>query len=418
MTSGHQLITVYFNKIYKNHSPLFFEGLVFFIIITVAKIPVTWSTLSDLRFFSPTIFFSYLVLRYRTKIKFPQSINKINIATALLLSVHGLLSLIWASNLTYGINKLIGLSIIELPLICSAFMLGNIYGEKFIKVLESCFIIVGILLTIFFFVTGPFSYNNVVDHYGYTHVGYGRLISYAFLLSLFNVILNKDFSLLMFITTALLGSGLFLSGLRGAIIAVLSTMGFFLYNRSFADLKNSAFRLVGLILLIFLFVYFQPTLYSSVKKRIVSISTVVISKDVSDGSINSRIQAYEISFNMFLEKPFFGQGIGGYNQVYKNNELPKTIEYPHNLFVEIIVELGLIGFILFGILFWRAARNIRKINEIIFLIFTNSLLLSLFSGNIADQKILIVLVGTFTVLPNAEKNILLRKVVMRENYGQ
>ena len=44
-------------------------------------------------------------------------------------------------------------------------------------------------------------------------------------------------------------------------------------------------------------------------------------------------------------------------------------------------------------------------------------MLSFFSGNIVDQKILLVSVGTFTVLPNMEKNILLKKVVMRENYG-
>lgn len=408
---------MHFNKTDKIFSLLLFEGLLFIIIITSAKIPASWSILNGIKFFSPTIFAAYLVLRYRKKINFPLSIDKTNTTITLLLYGYGLLSLIWSSNLIYGINKLIGLLLIELPLIISAIILIRTYGGKFLKVLQYCFILVGILLTIFFFVTGPFSYTNSLNDYGYTHVGYGRLISYAFLLAMIGTMLKKSFSPLIIIAAAFLGSGLVLSGLRGALIAVIVTIGFFLYNHRFTDLKNAAFHFISIVLFIFLFVYFQPSLYKNIEKRISNLSTVVENKGETDGSISARMRAYEISFNMFLDKPFFGQGIGGFNQIYKNNELPKIIEYPHNLFVEIIVELGVIGFILFGILLWRVARNIRKINEVLFLLLINGFMLSLFSGNIVDQKIVLVLLGTFTVLPNMEKNILLKKVVMRENYG-
>lgn len=329
----------------QKHIPLFFEGLLFITIITAAKIPISWSILNGIKFFSPTIFVAYLVLRYRKKINLTVPVDKINTTIVLLLYIYGLSSLIWSSNPIYGTNKLIGLVMIELPLICSAIILGSTYGGKFLQVLEFCFILVGILLAIFFFSTGPFSYTNTLNDYGYTHVGYGRLVSYAFLLAMIGTMLKKSFSPLIIIAAAFLGSGLILSGLRGALIAVLVTMGIFFYNRSFTELKNAAFRLFSLGLLIFLFVYFQPALYKNIEKRIANLSTVAAPKGEVDGSITARIKAYEISFNMFLEKPFFGQGIGGFNQVYKNNELPKTIEYPHNLFAEIIVELGLIGFI-------------------------------------------------------------------------
>lgn len=61
------------------------------------------------------------------------------------------------------------------------------------------------------------------------------------------------------------------------------------------------------------------------------------------GSIGIRIIAWESAWQMFLENKLFG--VGPTN--WKNNSEVGFLDYPHNLILELLSEVGLIGFLFF-----------------------------------------------------------------------
>ena len=63
---------------------------------------------------------------------------------------------------------------------------------------------------------------------------------------------------------------------------------------------------------------------------------------------------------MLLDHPAFGAGLNAYPQTlapYHDNTLYEIFQYPHNLFLNIWTELGLLGLIAFFWLAWLIIRT-------------------------------------------------------------
>lgn len=108
----------------------------------------------------------------------------------------------------------------------------------------------------------------------------------------------------------------------------------------------------------------------------------------------------------FLENPVFGVGFGRYNL------LGDYSTYPHNLFVEILCETGLVGFaVVFSILLLALFITRKKIKSYIYY-FTGLFMMSMASGALYDNIILFALV--FAATSNVRLNIRIRS----ENVGR
>jgi len=83
------------------------------------------------------------------------------------------------------------------------------------------------------------------------------------------------------------------------------------------------------------------------------------------------------AFNLFIEKPLFGWGFGYTDQAYS---------YPHNIILELLAELGFIGFLVFTVYFTNAYLTLRGKELKLFVI--SFAILSLFSGNIMQNYFL------------------------------
>ncbi|WP_157969284.1 O-antigen ligase family protein [Haloplanus rubicundus] len=59
-------------------------------------------------------------------------------------------------------------------------------------------------------------------------------------------------------------------------------------------------------------------------------------------SVMGRINMAEASVNLFAQKPIFGHGAGAFQMLYVD-----PFQYPHNIFLEFLVESGIIGLLLF-----------------------------------------------------------------------
>lgn len=92
----------------------------------------------------------------------------------------------------------------------------------------------------------------------------------------------------------------------------------------------------------------------------------------------------------FLERPVFGVGFGRFNL------LGDYTTYPHNLFVEILCETGIVGFVfVFSLLVLALWFTRKKFKSYVFY-FVGLFMMSMASGAIYDNIILFALVFAFT----------------------
>ena len=185
-----------------------------------------------------------------------------------------------------------------------------------------------------------------------------------------------------------------LAGARGPFISlVLSFIIYFLiFNKT--NIKNkllyfSLFLIIG---------YFSITiLVPNIIGRF-----IVLRHDYSSlARIYSAIQ----SFHYFLKNPLFGWGTGSFSALVN-----EVIKYPHNIFLELAMETGIIGLIIFIVFvyyflskFFHLKKSIDKNEEInllsiSLLIFLFSLFNAQFSGDITHNPLIWFAGGTIAVI--------------------
>jgi O-antigen ligase len=131
--------------------------------------------------------------------------------------------------------------------------------------------------------------------------------------------------------------GLALSGTRTALVASLVGMGFGLISLTRLRLwaRIAIFLLLTGVIL-FLWPYVQ-TLESF--QRLGTTAT-----ELTEGDLNNRTNNWREGLDAFVEHPIIGVGSNMYRSV---NSLGKV---GHNSFISVLVELGLVGFLLFAVI--------------------------------------------------------------------
>jgi O-antigen ligase len=164
----------------------------------------------------------------------------------------------------------------------------------------------------------------------------------------------------------------FLGASRGSVLALI--VPFFLYIVRQQNKLYSFYLFIVLILVGFIVVILSEHFGSSVISRFTSIEA-----DMSAGSSSaSRTVIWDIAINHFTHNPIFGYGL----------ESPETGNYPHNIFVEVLLATGVVGFIPFIFLVYKSLQRSLFIfkyspqNSWIVNIFLQCLIQNLFSGAI------------------------------------
>jgi len=259
------------------------------------------------------------------------------------------LTLSYSHNVDYGVWKLSNLVLVILPFI--VLILINInhnptkLNEVFVKVTEIFLVTVSLLI----FLIKPFDYLGI--EYGislerWSHVVFGRVSGFLFLFYLLHLLFQKEkVSFYNLIVIALGGYSIYLTGLRAAIAGfiIIIPMVFvvsFLFKRDMRKLAKIASILVVVVVLGLLFNNTNESY-----ERLGKISSVITTGQVDDGAVNARLDGWIVGWEMITDSPILGRGIGGYNSDFRDYEIQKLIEYPHNLFIELVVELGVVGWI-------------------------------------------------------------------------
>ena len=126
--------------------------------------------------------------------------------------------------------------------------------------------------------------------------------------------------------------------------------------------------LIGLAVALLLWLLFKSRIQSSLKPvfSLVLIATAVLAFNIEQFGVTerfadlARFQEYERyndiyrSFDLFSKKPIFGHGVLGY--------LENTGRaYPHNVFLEVMVEYGMLGIIVLTLMIREAMMSVYKI---------------------------------------------------------
>ena len=246
-------------------------------------------------------------------------------------------------------------------------------------------------------------YNGFFEHEAIA----GGYIQKFFLISIFFLFVVKKKKIFQFF-----GIIFFINILGLGILLSLDRMPYLIFFFSsfilLIVLKNYRFQLfVSLILTIFLFQNFFNN-YNIVKNRYLSLAgelelvkiTKLFKKNISEGTSSTKknskedynlkgdyLKIYNASFQVFLGNPFLGTGLKSFlyeckklqNNNNDNNKSFTCSTHPHNIYLEILVNQGILGLLLF-------------LSFIIILIYNNYLKI------IFSQKKKILSIFFFTIL--------------------
>lgn len=193
---------------------------------------------------------------------------------------------------------------------------------------------------------------------------------------------------------------IFLLSSRTAYVIIFALLLFFLFffvfNKSYKTslLKTSFGLYTGFLLLSLLSVNLSLGFNNTANpvQRLQSI-------DITETSTNTRVRYYTYAFEQFIQNPFIGVGYGNWKIISidkdKDNIESYIVPYTmHNDFLEVLVELGIIGFILYLLIFLLTIGYLKKYvfdeSNIFPMILTASLLIYLIDSNINFPAIRIV----------------------------
>ena len=124
---------------------------------------------------------------------------------------------------------------------------------------------------------------------------------------------------------------------------------------------------------------------------------VLFTQGSSSGSAGKRVDFYRATLAALPNQPLLGTGIGSWSTFYFGND---QRNYPHNLFLEIAFEEGLVGLTAFlallalvGAAVYRMLIASRSHFLVLGLLVLYCVIISLFSGDLDDNRLLWLWMG-------------------------
>jgi O-antigen ligase len=180
-----------------------------------------------------------------------------------------------------------------------------------------------------------------------SELGLGLCVAYPLCYYLFRGARRPLEKVLGLLLLALFIVSIIVSGSRGAFVGLVGTVIYLLYKEK---------RLVSG--LVFLAILSIPAVYLVSDRYVERIES--ISDYQNDMSVNIRFQLWRAAVDMIADYPVFGVGTGNfpnaYGGAYRAAGSQSLYWSPHNVFIQIITEMGIVGFtayILFiAAIFW------------------------------------------------------------------
>ena len=287
---------------------------------------------------------SFLFLIYNKsdrKYLFPQLRNYIFIFVLCIVSSF------WSLDTYFTLDE--SVEIFKIILVSLSFLF-YIEGKKDLDFIFLNFVLGGIFLIFGFIIDGKWVISD--ERLGVGEFGYYNIIAMAFLISslcsvyLLSITRNSYLSILLIIAYVLFEITLFLIQGRKYIIFSLLMMLFLLIRIIFKNPRKILVLSFFILVIFFLFDKIN-NFYTNINffedSRLVK--SINFNEQLSEDLL--RLQMIETGIDWFLNKPFLGYGHRCYELMFE--KLHGRRSYSHNNFIEILVNLGLLGFFVYYI---------------------------------------------------------------------
>lgn len=381
-----------------------------------------------------TLFAAFLVIiavfiEFKNK-KIPIVFNKNNLLAFVFLLIFYLwmiISLIWTPSNNYSFKKvffflpnIIGFGF---PLLCKRFDIA-----KFFRIISIALIIVSI---VFLKIYLDYSADKISRAYYQPILGLYLTCSSLMGINILVILgakkkVFKNLFISSFVVTLSIIL-MFLLGARGPLIFVLLLLIPLLFIKFFKlsyfkILLSSDFRKVlfsGFTILFFLTfsLIFENEVKVLLDRSVFRISLLMPSSDSETSSVpttsnttksssintsvDTRIDQLKFSMDLIKNNKFesiYGFGVGSFGILYLQKDFRA---YPHNIFLEIWVELGLIGLILFLIfLYFVFSKNLNGTNYINLLVLVYIILNVLKSSSYVDIRVFFAVFAMYMLSSN------------------
>jgi len=358
--------------------------------------------------FTFSVLIAGLIL-YRSSFKLPRR-GLIVVLFACAFGGWVLMSLGWTPSVGYAREKSLSLVALALwPLAACALILAPnpLRVKKFIDSILLIGLLMSIDLILLAVKVGP---SRVMIEVGSEYLGVGRVVGLAapiFLLraSVESSLVKKLIRLGCFFATA---AAVILSGGRGPAVAMLAAMlvpvaARVLRRGAVAQLRSYVKLFIVVVLLgtasvaMMTAAGLQP---ATAKRTEMSLTT-----DSGGHSTAERFRYYSDALEAWREDPVLGRGVGSFPVLFERAD---EAFYPHNIFLEVLVENGVIGVVLLLVLGGVALRLMRRkhsdidmIRLIIVMMFVNTFVNAQVTADLPDNRLLFAVLGLMALKPQA-----------------
>ena len=162
----------------------------------------------------------------------------------------------------------------------------------------------------------------------------------------------------MVLTLCLVASyyGMFLSGGRKFIIIPALFLYILLFFKRDSHGRKHLVKYTGVVIAIVIAVYYLimnvPAFYAVIGERMESLfSFIRTGHSISGKSAEIRATMIEIGFHKWMDSPIWGYGFDSFK--YYNRLMTGHFYYSHNNYIELLYDLGIIGFAIYYWFYWK-----------------------------------------------------------------
>lgn len=275
--------------------------------------------------------------------------------------ILSLISCFWSTSVDLAISSV--LSTIQIFMVGTAIILYMDSSKKINYVM--CFVIISsLVLCLRLVVEAPieaWGNERISNYIGYGNNSASNILAYTSLVTffMFHRISKRKMKLVFIILTFIFILMALMCGSKKAILISIIGIGlqFILYSKNrYVLFKRLIITGIITFLLLVIIMNFEP-LYNVLGRRVEQMFLAFENEGEGDYSTKDRIQFTYRAIEVFKEHPLIGVGIDNFRLFNSNNY------YAHNNFVEILADLGVIGFIAYYWFFVYLILSIFKLEK-------------------------------------------------------
>lgn len=370
-----------------------------------AKIFLLKGFISAVLIFVVFIDFRSQKIEVRSKM-FTAGLSKILLVLFLFLSYLAL-TLTYSSNQAYGFQKILNFLSSTVPSVIAFYYLIVTVSKERFKIFIIALVTITLVTVTYILIDYPFDPGTIYEYRAgrWSHVIYGRIIGSIAVVFLFCLMWMIEKSktkeerrkvISLIFITSLAVYGLYLSSLRSAMIGVVLCVVLgvlwlvyrMVVNRETLDVRRKPAtpgkQLVGIVTVVILTISFMILIPKPeiIDIRFDNLTQIEDMKFGGDEPINTRIEALKISKELFFVHPVFGVGFGGFRSY---NNFSEIVKYPHNIFLEMAVEGGVVGLLVLWVLLFILFKYTYRYSRLAFIFLLFSFFLTMFSKELSNQ---------------------------------